>query len=180
MKHIVERYSAMSRSLHWLSALLIFGLIAVGWYMVGLDDNDPGRGGIYGLHKSMGVLTVVLLVARLVWLRMQPGPELPAAFSAKEQRVTRGVQSLLYLLLLLVPVSGYVMSNAAGHPVGFFGLFELPTLVDKSKAIGGFTHEAHEILAYGILAMVGLHMAGAIKHRLTNRGGPTDVLSRML
>jgi cytochrome b561 len=175
-----ERYSGLSRALHWLSALIIFALIVVGWYMAGLEDNDPSRAGIYALHKSMGVLTVFLLVARLAWLRANPGPELPAVFNAKEKRITKGVQSLLYLLLLLVPMSGYVMSTAAGYPVSFFGLFPMPTLIGESKAIAGFAHEAHEILAYSILALVALHMAGAIKHRLTNKGGEADVLARML
>lgn len=180
MSQPVERYSALSRALHWLSALIIFGLIAVGWYMTGLEENDPGRFGIYGLHKSMGALTVFLLVARLAWLRLNPGPELPAVFNAKEKRVTKGVQTLLYVLLLLVPLSGYVMSVAAGHPVSFFGLFQLPALIGESKAIAGFAHEAHEILAYAIVALVALHMAGAVKHRLANKGGEADVLARML
>ncbi len=180
MKNTPDRYGLISRALHWSSALLIIGLIAVGWYMTGLADEDPARRGIYNLHKSIGVLTMFLLIARFAWLRVSPAPALPSVFAPKEQRVTKGIQALLYLLMLLVPVSGYLMSTAGGYPVPFFGLFNMPALVGESKALAGFAHEAHAILGYGMLALVALHMAGALKHRLADRGGPSDVMARML
>lgn len=175
-----QRYSVPSRALHWLSAIIILALIVVGWYMTGLAKDDPARASIYGMHKAMGVLTVFLFIARIAWLRVAPAPELPAVFNEKEKRVTKGVQSLLYVLILLIPVSGYVMSTAAGHPVSFFGLFTLPALIGESKAIAGFAHEAHALLSYAALALVIVHMAGALKHRLLDKGGESDVLARML
>jgi cytochrome b561 len=175
-----ERYSGLSRALHWISALIILGLIVLGWYMTGLAEDDPSRRGIYGFHKAMGILTVFLFFARIVWLRIAPAPALPSVFNEKERLVTKGVQSLLYVLILLIPVSGYVMSMAGGHPVSFFGLFDMPVLMGKNEAVGGFAHEAHAILSYAALALVALHMAGAIKHRLLDKNGPSDVLARML
>ena len=81
---------------------------------------------------------------------------------------------------MLVPLSGYLMSNAGGYPIHFFGLFEMPALVGESKAIGGFAHEAHWIVGYAMAALVLLHMAGAIKHRLKVKGSEADILQRML
>jgi cytochrome b561 len=72
------------------------------------------------------------------------------------------------------------MSNAGGHPIHFFGLFEMPALVSENEAIGDLTHEAHEILGWAILVLIALHLAGAVKHRLKDRGGETDILKRML
>lgn len=180
MSSTVERYSGISRALHWLSALLIFGLFAVGVYMTGLERADPSRGDIYGLHKSIGVLSLLLVIARLIWLRIATAPALPSVFNPKEQAVMKGLQAMLYVLMLLIPISGYVMSVSAGHPVSFFGLFEMPALLGESKAVAGFAHEAHEITAWGIIVIVALHVAGALKHRLKDKGGESDVLARML
>lgn len=180
MSNTVERYSGFSRALHWLSALLIFGLFGVGLYMTGLDKADPSRGDIYGLHKSIGVLSLLLVILRLLWFRVATAPALPSVFDAKEKAVMKGLQGALYLLMLLIPISGYVMSVSAGHPVSFFGLFELPALLGENKSVAGFAHEAHEILSWAIIVIVVLHMAGAVKHRLKDRGGESDVLARML
>lgn len=174
------RYSGALRALHWLSALAIVALIVVGVYMADLADNDPSRPAIYAMHKSVGVLTLFLLAARLIWLRLTPAPGLPAVFGEREKAVTKGIRSMLYLLMFLVPVSGWVMSNAAGYPVSFFGLFDLPTLLEKSRPIGRFTHEMHELMGFAIAGLVLLHVAGAVKHRLADKGGPSDVLARML
>lgn len=180
LKNSADRYGSLSRALHWSSAVIIIALIAVGLYMTGLAEDDPSRRNLYNLHKSVGVLSVLLLVARFVWLKISPAPELPAVFAAKERRITLGARALLYLLMLLVPISGYVMSTAAGYPVPFFGLFTMPALMGESEAVAGFAHEMHAILAYAIIAVVILHVLGALKHRLTDRGGPSDILARML
>lgn len=180
MSSTVERYNGVSRALHWLSALLIFGLFGVGLYMTGLDKADPARGDIYGLHKSIGVLTLFLVIARLLWFCIAAAPALPSVFNPKEKAVMKGLQGLLYLLMLLIPVSGYVMSVSAGHPVSFFGLFEMPALLGENKSVAGFAHEAHGIMSWAIIVIVALHVAGAMKHRLKDKGGESDVLARML
>jgi len=174
------RYGALSKSLHWLMALLIIALLAVGWYMTSLPDDAPGRLRIINTHKAIGALVLLLALIRIVWIRMSPAPALPAVFSDKERKLTKALQGLLYLLMILMPVSGYVMSTAAGYPVHFFGLFDLPMLFGKSKALAGAMGEAHEFMAWTLAAIVLLHMAGAIKHRLLDRGGESDILRRML
>lgn len=174
-----NRYGLVSRAVHWLTALLIFTLIGVGMYMSDLDKADPSRLSIYSAHKAFGVLVFLLLLLRIIWLRVSPAPALPAVLSAVEQKLFKTVKVGLYLLMLLVPVAGYTMSVAGGHPVSFFGLFTLPALFAKSKALGGFAHEAHEMLAYLLLALVAVHLAGAIKHRLKGNT-EADLLKRML
>jgi len=173
-------YSGFSKLLHWMMALMIFGLVAVGLYMAELPDDAPNRAQLYGMHKSMGVLLLILLLVRLAWLRIRPAPALPEAFAAKERLVIKGVQAALYLLMALLPISGYLMSTAAGYPVTFFGLFKLPALVGESKELAGFAKEMHELGGYATILFVLLHMIGAVKHRLKDKGGPTDILQRML
>ncbi len=177
-------YGVVSKLLHWLMAAIIIVLIAVGIYMAELPTDTVEQKQyafqFYGMHKSFGVVILALIVLRLVWIRLSPPPALPPVFDAKEQRITKMVQGLLYLLMLLLPISGYLMSNAGGYPIHFFGLGELPAVIGKSKTIGGFVHEAHEVMGFAMLALILLHMAGALKHRLRDKGGESDILKRML
>jgi len=184
LKNSATEYGTFSKALHWLMAAIILTLIAVGIYMADLPTDTAEQKQyafqFFNLHKSFGVVVLVLIVVRLAWLRISPAPLLPDAFAAKEKMVVKALQGVLYLLMVLVPLSGYLMSNAGGHPINFFGMGELPALIGKSKGFGEFAHEMHEILGWSILFVIILHMAGAIKHRLKDKGGETDILKRML
>jgi cytochrome b561 len=180
LRNMPDRYGFVSKLLHWTMAVMIIALVVVGLYMTGLEKEDPSRVNIYAMHKSMGTLALFLLIARVAWLRITPAPALPRTFSDMEKRIMNGTRSLLYLFMALLPITGYTLSVAGGHPVSFFGLLDLPTLFEKNKALAGLAHETHELLAYAILALVVLHIAGAVKHRLLNAGGEADVLQRML
>ncbi len=175
-----DEYGSVSKLIHWLMAALILGLIAVGIYMEEIPKEDPARRVVFGYHKAAGVLAMLLFFVRVIWLRVSPGPVLPAAFSDKERLLVGGIKKAIYLLMLLVPLSGYAMSSAGGYPISFFGLFDVPLLIEKNKAIAGFAHEAHGILAFTLLALVILHAAGAIKHRHADKGGERDILKRMI
>lgn len=180
LNNSTENYGSLSKAIHWVMAALIITLIAVGIYMAELDKEDPSRLQLFAMHKAFGVLVLMLAVIRIVWLRLSPAPTLPAVFTAKEKRLVASIKGVLYLLMFLVPLAGYVMSSAAGKPIAFFGLFEMPLLVAENKSIAGFAHEAHEMLAFAMLAFIVLHVAGAIKHRLKDRNGPSDIMNRML
>jgi cytochrome b561 len=184
LKNSATEYGSFSKSLHWMMAVIILALIFIGIYMADLPTDTAEQKQyafkFFNLHKSFGVLALILIVVRLIWMRISPAPELPSAFAPKEKMLVKVLQGVLYLLMVLVPLSGYLMSNAGGYPINFFGLGELPALVGESKSLGGFAHEMHEILGWGLLIVIGLHMAGAIKHRLKDKGGETDILKRML
>lgn len=184
LKNDSSSYGSLSKTLHWLMAAIIITLIGVGIYMADLPKETAEQKQyafqFYGLHKSFGVVILLLIVVRLAWIRISPAPALPAVFDAKEQKIVKGLQALLYLLMLLLPLSGYLMSNAGGHPINFFGLGELPALVGESESLGEFAHEAHEIMGFAMLFLILLHMAGAVKHRLKDKGGESDILKRML
>jgi len=184
LKNSTTDYGSFSKTLHWLMALIILTLIGVGIYMAELPTDTAEQKQyafqFYGLHKSFGVVILALIVLRLVWIRISPAPALPSVFAPKERAVVKALQGLLYLLMIVMPLSGYLMSNAGGHPINFFGLGELPALIGKSKAVGGFAHEVHEIMGWTMLVLIVLHMAGALKHRLKDKGGETDILKRML
>jgi cytochrome b561 len=175
-----DRYGLLSRSLHWITALFVIGLLAVGLYMTGLDKEDPSRLGLYNLHKSFGATVLALTILRVLWILRSPAPPPPAVLAHMEVLASKTVKTLLYLLLFFMPLSGWIMSNAAGYAVSVFGLFDLPQLVAKSHGLHEIAEEAHELAAYGVIALVLLHIAGTLKHRYLDKDPQANVLSRML
>lgn len=162
--------------LHWLTVLLIIALVALGLYMTELKLS-PMKLKLYSWHKWVGITVFLLAVARLVWRSMRPAPPPPPAMPAW-QRVAAAVNHWgLYVLLIAIPISGWVMSSAHGVKVVYLGVLPLPDLVDKNKELAETLEDIHATLVYVMLALVALHVAAAIKHHVVDRD---DVLHRML
>jgi len=175
----MQKYHIFSRILHWLMAAIIIFLLGLGIYMADFLPKDAAnRMDIYGLHKSLGALVLALIVIRLVNRFVNKAPALPQAMHKFEKLAAHLAHSALYLLMIIVPLSGYLMSNAFGYPVGFFGI-ELPFLMEKNEKIGMIFHEVHEIAPYILIGVLVLHVAGAVKHRYFDRP-ENDVLGRMI
>ena len=173
------KYTLLMRILHWLIALLILGMIGVGWYMAGLPDDHPTKYDIYPIHKSFGITLLGLVVIRLLVRFFSPIPELPRALAWWEKLLTKTVHFLLYLLMLLVPISGYMMSDFAGFPVEWFGI-EIPGFVEDNMESSQGALDAHGLLPYILLGLIVLHLLGLLKHRFLDKNKDTDVLKRML
>lgn len=170
------RFGRISIAVHWLTAGLMFGLIGLGWYMEDLADG-PVKFQVYGLHKSIGVAVLLLGLFRLAWRQSQPTPP-PLGTPGKMVRGLRSaVHGLLLAAVLVLPLSGWMMSSGAGYPVPFFGLFELPALVPEGSALGEAAHATHGPLAWLLIAAVALHVAAAVKH---HRVDGDATLRRML
>lgn len=176
----LERYGLISKTLHWLLAIMILSMIGLGVYMTDLAKTDPLRPQLFGLHKAIGVTILMLVFVRIGWLFVSAPPPPPKALQRFEIVLAKAVIGMLYLLMLCIPIVGYLMSNAFGKPISYFGLFELPALIGKNPELGEALETAHMVLGYIIVAMVALHAAGAIKHRLFNSNPQADVLRRML
>jgi len=179
MKNTADRYGLVSRALHWLMALAIIGLLAVGLWMEGLADDDSYKMTAYMLHKATGFSMLLLVVVRVAWLAFSPAPVLPAAVKPLDQRLAKASKHVLYMLMVAIPLSGLLMSNYFGYPVNFYGLFEVPLLVTKNEDFGGAFHELHGLFAYILMGVLTLHIAGVIKHRFS-ANPEENVLPRML
>lgn len=169
-------YTRTAIALHWLVALFILGSFVVGTYMVALDLS-PWKLKVYSWHKWDGVTIFLLVVVRLVWRLFHPAPPLPATMRPWEHNVAGVAHALLYLLMLAVPISGWLMSSAAGIPVVYFGVLQLPDLVAKNKELFELLKTVHYVLNKTLLALIVLHVAAAVKHHVVDRD---DVLVRML
>lgn len=172
----VTRYTAMAIALHWLTALLIFTAFPLGVYMHELALS-PLKLQLASYHKWLGVTIFLLTVARLAWRATHTPPPLPETIPLWQQRAAHGLHFLLYVLLLAIPLTGWLMSSAKGFPVVYFGLVQLPDLVGKDKVLGDLLAEVHEILNLGLLALVGMHIAAALKHHFIEHDA---TLRRML
>ncbi|BCF96949.1 cytochrome b [Paraburkholderia sp. PGU19] len=168
----VSRYPLSISLLHWLLALALIGNLIVGWM---LDDNED----LLALHKSIGIIILGLALLRVAnRLRMQR--QLPPSTNAAgtpAYLAEKIVHHLLYMLMLAIPLLGWLKTNAAGHVASCFGLFSLPTLVPKSHELSRWLGQLHSLTAYGLAVLVGLHMLGALAHRVLKS---ENILSRIL
>lgn len=159
-------------------ALIIISLLSVGFYMTNLlDPEDPNRGFIYGLHKSFGALILCLIVFRIVVRFSTSIPRLPDSIGKLTQKFAHLAHILLYTLMILMPLSGYLMSNSYGYPVHMFGI-HLPMIVEKNYELGKLFALAHQILGFSFVVILTLHIAGVVKHRFFEKP-ENDVLKRM-
>lgn len=170
-----DRYSPIAMLLHWLVAALVLYLFWLGFNMVDLPKG-PDRGAAFGLHKSLGLLVVLLMVARLVWRRRNPPPPLPANVARWQVRLSTGVHHGFYAMLFLHPLFGYLSAEFAGYGTKFFGI-KLYNWGWKDQAINELFTECHEATGVVLLLLVLIHLAGAISHAV-KRGD--RVVRRML
>ena len=166
------RYHLIARLLHALLGVALVGMFAVGLYMADLPFS-PERLKLYNWHKWAGVTVLTLSFLRLMWRLTHRPPELPAAIEQAMpawQRFAHHATHLgLYVLFFAVPLFGWAYSSSAGFPVVPFGLFQLPDFVPVSEGLADFLKPAHKFAAFGLAALVGLHVAGALKHHFMDR-----------
>ena len=169
-------YTATAKSLHWLMALLIVGLLALGFYMADLPLS-PEKLQFYSWHKWAGVSVFVLVWLRLFWRLTHRPPAFAASLSATQQALAHLGHLALYLLMIAIPVSGWLMSSAKGVQTFWFGVLPLPDLLGRDKALGAQLADLHSALNIGLLVLIGGHAAAALFHHLVRKD---DTLRRML
>lgn len=162
------RYTGAAISLHWLLALLIFAGWGLGIYMADLPD-EPTTRQYFSWHKSIGVTVFLLAILRVGWLATHSPPPMPTQTPAWQTRIARFTHAALYILMFALPLTGWLMSSAKGAPTWYLGLWPLPDLVGKDKALGDTLGSIHELLAFTLAALVLLHIAAALKHQFVDR-----------
>lgn len=170
------RYTGTAVALHWLVAVLVFGQLALGWWMLDLPKSPPGlRAGWFNFHKSIGLTIGLLMLARLWWRARHPAPALPVSLPRWQALAARANHVALYGCLLLMPLSGYLGSVFSGYPIQYFGMV-LPQWGWASPALKEFCSGVHFATVCVLMALIALHVAAALKHLLLSRDG---VFARM-
>ncbi|MCU0971265.1 MAG: cytochrome b [Gammaproteobacteria bacterium] len=170
------RYTATAIGLHWLIALAIFATFTLGVYMHDLPLS-PDKLRLYSWHKWAGVTIFLLVVLRVAWRLTHQPPELPATVPAWQRRVAALAHGLLYVLMLAIPLSGWLMSSAKGFPTVLYGVLPLPDLLGKDAQLGELLATVHKALNLTMAGLVLAHVGAALKHHVIDRD---DVLRRML
>lgn len=191
------RYTKIAVVLHWLIAICIFSMFALGWYMSDLPKEAPKQmaydlfdWGIYtwqlsaeasprtfyfNLHKSLGVTIFALIIIRILWRLTHKPPALLANYKVWERKLATGAHHLLYLLMIALPLSGIIMAIYSKYGIKWFGLDFIKGL--DNVPMREVFKEVHEIVGVIILAVVAVHILGALKHKLIDKD---DTLKRML
>jgi cytochrome b561 len=162
------RYTRTAQSLHWLMALMIFGLLGLGFYMSDLPLS-PDKLQYYAWHKWAGVSVFVLVWLRLAWRITHQPPTMPESMSVPLQWGAHAGHFLLYALMLCIPVSGWLMSSAKGFQTVWFGVLPIPDLIGKDKLLGENLAELHEALSIGLLLLIAGHTAAAFFHHFIHK-----------
>lgn len=169
------RYTPPAIALHWLMAWLIIAVYFLG-LSIGQLPIGPDRIQVVGWHKWLGVTIAFLWGFRVLWRASHPPPADPATSPSWQNRAAHLVHLALYVLMIAIPVSGWLMSSAKGYTTNYFGLFDLPNLLEKDKALGHTLKEVHGLLANLLIALAGLHIVAALKHQLIDKD---NLLGRM-
>jgi cytochrome b561 len=172
------RYAAPARWFHWITAAVIGVIIVLGlWIAYFRPDDEAFKLRLYNIHESFGVIVWVLTLMRLVYRRRHPPPPLPADTPAAIRFAAHATHVALYVLLLTLPVIGFLATNAWGFPLSVFGVVPLPSPVGKDEELAKALALLHRIGALALIALVAGHVAGVVYHTFMRKDG---LLQRML
>jgi cytochrome b561 len=176
MRNKMRKYSLGSRILHWCIGIIVLLMLSVSFFLTELPEQYQSSA--FFIHKSFGLTVLLLGVIRIAWILSSGRPGLPASVKAWEVILSRFVQYSFYVLLILMPISGWVMSVAGNRIPSYFGLFSLPIPgVHPNPSLKEFMFHTHNTIAWILVALVILHIAGALKHHFIDKD---DVLKKML
>lgn len=168
---VARRYSTGAMLFHWVIA------IAVIWnWRLAENAHDASdkleAGAIMGDHKALGIAILALTVGRLLWRWSHPTPPFPATLAPWEAKLARGLHILFYVLLIGLPLGGWLANSLSGREIDFFGLFTVPALpVGENKDLGRTIFDVHGTAASIFIYLIGLHILGALKHTFFDGNG---------
>jgi cytochrome b561 len=176
LTNTAQRWGHLSQALHWIVVALIAWLAWLGLTMVDLPLG-PQKIHTYALHKSIGLSVLALATLRLAWRLVAGHPQHVIGVAHWQHRIADLTHGALYVLLFAIPLSGWLFNSLSGFPLQWFGLFNLPALAGKDKALAELAADTHETLFWALAVLVALHAAAALHHHFVLKN---DTLRRML
>lgn len=176
LKNTLTSYGSVAKFLHWLIFLLVLGMLIIGFLFDDIQDKAL-KSQLINYHKLTGITILALMIFRLFWAFLNPKPLLPPGTPRWHYFLERTMHGLLYLVLIAMPLSGWIMSVAGGHFPHFLNYQLTLPFVPESKALGNTMFETHETLAIVIIVLVSLHVLAALYHHFVKKD---DILKRMM
>lgn len=181
MTSTAPKYDRVQIILHWVIGLIILGMIALGLFMIELPKQSelpPGEESVrafyFLLHKSMGITVAMLIVLRVFWRLTHKAPALPDSIPKLQQKAAGAVHGFFYIVMVAMPVTGFMQSTYSKYSTKFWGI-KLPRLAEADQEMREFYSQIHECLAFILIALIVIHLAAVVKHKLKG----TEVSDRM-
>ena len=171
IKNTSESFGLPTKLLHWLIAISIIALIWLGWYMVDLTYYDKWYNKSLSWHKSLGMLVLGAAFLKVGWQLYSPIPDTMKHLENWERICAHIMHKLLLGLMILIPVTGYLISTSNGKVVDIFGWFNIPALISKNTKVRDIAIELHYYMSYGIAVLLLGHVAAALKHQFFDKDG---------
>ncbi len=163
-----EKYVFSVRVLHWLMAIMIIGLIVSGLIMVDVPKSNPQHHLLFKFHKSIGISIGMLIIARVIVRIRYVAPALPSTISVLSKKLANVTHWILYALMIVIPISGYLMCTWKGPPVAWFGIL-LPHLFNKDDVHANIAEKVHHTSAYILLVLLCIHVGAVLFHLIKHR-----------
>lgn len=177
----IAKYDRVQIILHWLIAVIVLVMIALGLYMVQLPtkaelpvNQESVRAFYFLIHKSLGMTVAILILFRVFWRLTHKAPPLPDTVKESHKKAASVVHGLLYVVMIAMPITGYIQSMLSSYDTKFWGIV-LPRLAEADSVLRKNFTETHKILAFIFIALIIVHIAAAIKHYIDK----TDLNKRM-
>lgn len=164
-------YTFTARLLHWVVAAFILAMLVVGLLMVQDGWSRPVQNTLFIFHKNTGVIVALLVMIRIIYRLRTPPPPLPKEIAPWQRKVSAWTHGILYMLIILMPVSGYIRVRAGGFPIELLDRLGIGTLLPKSDALANAAKSLHYAGAWALAALVALHIGAALQHALIKRDG---------
>lgn len=169
LRNSFNRYGLVPVFIHWLVAIAVFGLFALGYWMVDLTYYDDWYRQGPDIHRSIGILLFAVMVFRVLWRLVDPAPSSLPNHQRWEILAAHAAHGLLYVLLFISMVSGYLISTADGSSISVFDWFEVPSVTGQVKGMEEIAGSIHYWSTWAIMVLAGIHALGALKHHVVDR-----------
>jgi len=170
-----SHWGLVSRLLHWFMAITIIFMFGLGVTMINMRLS-PMKLEMFMVHKSVGILLLATVTIRIIWRLINPAPRPSSSITKSQRKIVLAGQLLMYVLMVCIPISGWVINSAANFPLHWFGLFEIPPIAQPSLDTEEYAKTAHLILVCTLGAVAVIHIAAALHHHFIQKN---DVLKRM-
>lgn len=173
---VITGYSSLSKWFHWIIAMVVITMLTLSFFL----DDVPAQyqPSAYMIHKSLGLTVLFLVILRFIWIQYAGKPSLPTTVPVWQKFAARAVQYSLYLFLIAMPLSGWLLSVFADKIPIFFGLFRVPFPgAHPDKMLSKLMDQTHKTIAWILISLIVLHILGAMKHHFIDKD---NVLRRML
>ncbi len=178
-KNTPAKFGVVSKTFHWLIFVMITAQLYFIWMFETLSKDDPGRGNFMFLHKSMGATILVIAILWIIWRLFNVLPTPRPHARSWQHYLAKTVHTLLLIGIVVLPITGILMGMASGRSLDWFGVFTLnpASFIPQNDTLAGLLRDAHIVIAFSIIGLVGMHIVGALVHHFAYKD---DVLKRML